>query len=861
MATVSNLQIKLQTGTTGTYLATWDFNEYLSVTTTNNQLYVHTGATVTIAPDATYYNGQSIPDWVKNDEWIVSEYSKYGHRPDRVMLGWNASGKNRIDSPINIKYLTVKGVPSHTETVKTLEHYSTEWDYDTGDGIWFVGQRGDITDKYSTYNAPSNAIAVRCWILPAAKRKGVNGLGMLYFTSEWAYKDHFKAGEPPEKMSAPSVEIKKYSLTASLTNISGFDENGSYNKIDELVFEVYKDDVLYKTGTVTVRLAQGSYTCNVEAGSEYMVRVKAVNDYYGSRISGEWSDFTSKVGTIPSAPASITSCRATSKTSIMLSWAKVKSATSYNVEYATKKAYFDITDKTTSKSGIEQTQFEFVGLDSGSEYFFRVRAVNDKGESDWTEIVSIVIGTKPAPPTTWSSVSTAIVGEPLKLHWIHNSEDGSRWKYAELNILVDGKKMVTDPDPFKNTQTEDDKDVTPSYSIDTSGYSEGTIIDWCARTCGVTMEYSDWSIVRRINVYAPPTLSLSIRNKDNSPTSVIQQFPFYIYALPGPKSQAPTSYHVSIATVNSYTTVDQIGQSNIVNAGEEVYSKNFDTGEALMIEMSAHNTDLANHQDYTVTVAVSMNSGLTATSSTTISVDWNESKYEPDAEVGIDENSYSAYIRPYCNNSEGNPVTGITFSVYRRNYDSTFVKIADNIPCAGNVHVTDPHPALDYARYRIIATEESTGAVSFYDTPGYPINGDYIILQWDEEWSSFDTNNSDTMVEPPWAGSLLKLLYNVDVSESTDPDVELVEYIGRKNPVSYYGTQIGTSATWNVDVLKSDKETIYQLRRIQRWMGDVYVREPSGVGFWANIKVSFSQKHTEELVPVTLTITRVEGDM
>ena len=168
---------------------------------------------------------------------------------------------------------------------------------------------------------------------------------------------------------------------------------------------------------------------------------------------------------------------------------------------------------------------------------------------------------------------------------------------------------------------------------------------------------------------------------------------------------------------------------------------------------------------------------------------------------------------------------------------------------------------MDYARYRIIATEESTGAVSFYDPPGYPINGEYIILQWDEEWSSFDTNNSDTMVDPPWAGSLLKLLYNVDVSESTDPDVELVEYIGRKNPVSYYGTQIGTSATWNVDVLKSDKETIYQLRRIQRWMGDVYVREPSGVGFWANIKVSFSQKHTEKLVPVTLTITRVEGDM
>lgn len=170
-----------------------------------------------------------------------------------------------------------------------------------------------------------------------------------------------------------------------------------------------------------------------------MARVCAVNIFYSSRIQGAWSDFSSKVGTIPAAPAGIDQCRATSKTSIMISWSAVKTATSYDIEYATKKSYFDITDKTSTKTGITKTQFEFVGLDSGNEYFFRVRAVNDKGESDWTAISSVVIGTKPAAPTTWSSASTVVTGEPLKLYWIHNSEDGSRWKYAELNILVDGK--------------------------------------------------------------------------------------------------------------------------------------------------------------------------------------------------------------------------------------------------------------------------------------------------------------------------------------------------------------------------------------------------------------------------------------
>lgn len=42
-------------------------------------------------------------------------------------------------------------------------------------------------------------------------------------------------------------------------------------------------------------------------------------------------------------------------------------------------------------------------------------------------------------------------------------------------------------------------------------------------------------------------------------------------------------------------------------------------------------------------------------------------------------------------------------------------------------------------------------------------------------------------------------------------------------------------------------------------MGDVYVREPSGSGYWANISVSFTQTHCELTIPVTLNITRVEG--
>ena len=185
--------------------------------------------------------------------------------------------------------------------------------------------------------------------------------------------------------------------------------------------------------------------------------------------------------------------------------------------------------------------------------------------------------------------------------------------------------------------------------------------------------------------------------------------------------------------------------------------------------------------------------------------------------------------------------------------------MATGLDSAKSTTITDPHPALDYARYRIIATTISTGAIGYYDPPGYPVGCKSVIIQWNEEWSSFETSEESALVQKPWSGSMLVLPYNIDVSESNSSDKSLVEYAGRSHPVTYYGTQLGVAANWNMDVPKYDKETVYALRRLARWMGDVYVREPSGSGYWASISVSFNQKHCDLVIPVTLNVTQVEG--
>ena len=72
--------------------------------------------------------------------------------------------------------------------------------------------------------------------------------------------------------------------------------------------------------------------------------------------------------------------------------------------------------------------------------------------------------------------------------------------------------------------------------------------------------------------------------------------------------------------------------------------------------------------------------------------------------------------------------------------------------------------------------------------------------------------------------------------------------------------RMGGSGDKGVDIYyKNDKETIYALRRLSAWAGDVYVREPSGMGYWANVTVRFNMDYDAITIPVTLDITRVEG--
>ena len=737
------------------------------------------------------------------------------------------------------------------------DHYDLRWEYVTGDGHWWRAYDGSdytkTSNKYYHYTAPDGAVKVRFCMRAVAKTHKVNGKPQPYFpnTSWTTWKEYVFPATAPDKPSAPTVEIEGYKLTASIDNLA--------TDISNVEFYITRnDEVCQARGISGVTKNHSEYTCTVSAGHEYKARCRLKNK---KGIWSEWSDYSGNETTMPNASKGFKTVKALSSTSVYLDWYNVSSAESYDIEYTTKKSYFDSSNEVKSMS-VDATvgHAEVTGMETGETYYFRVRAVNAKGESAWVYSDPITIGRKPAAPTTWSSTTTVITGETLTLYWVHNSEDNSTQTFAELELNIGG--LIT-TQTIKTTTPEEEEERTYNYTIDTTSYSEGTKIQWRVRTAGITKEYSDWSIQRTVDIYAPPSLTINVTDVNGTSIETLTSFPFNISAYAYPNTQQPIGYHVAITANEAYETLDNTGDTKLVGVGEAIFSKFYDINTSLHVTVAPSDLRIENNISYTITVIVGMDSGLSAEASTYLTVAWADDIYEPNAEIAIDPDTLSATIGPYCDDGEGNLFDNVLLSVYRREFDGGFVEIAKDVPNTGYTYFTDPHPSLDYARYRIVATSQTTGTISYYDVPGVPVGGNAVVLQWAEEWREFDVpdNVESEVSEIPWTGSMLILPGNIDVSESNKPDVELIEYIGRAHPVSYYGTQIGSTATWNMEIPSNDKETLYALRRLSRWMGDVYVREPSGSGYWANITVSFSQKHCDMTIPITLGITRVEGGM
>ena len=760
--------------------------------------------------------------------------------------------------------------------------------WDANGHLWMVSEQ-TVEFQYGAQKASEQTLRDdEGWNVCRFSVMPLNSDGTQMANTDWGIQEYDFRNNPPDLPPDPTVTIG----TDNTIKVD-FENIDDQINADSIEIAIYQDDTLkFATAKIPINTETwvAKYSGTIEPGHTYRVRCRAVR----GTIYGGWTNFTNSEEAVPIAPKSIIILRpqviseqGAKQYGVLVEWEPEATAKTYEVQWTTNLEYFDtpndqVNSQTTEEG--EGPRLLITNIEIGHEYFFRVRSINDKGSSvDWTPIKSVKLGSKPSAPTTWSSTNSAIIGEDLNLYWTHNSTDGSLETYARLHMtIIDSAHPDNEPmevtKVIENTKTEEEQDQNSYYTINTNDdewalLKEGFIIKWKVQTAGVVGEYSDYSIEREVNIYAKPSLTLDITDKEGQSVEEINMFPFHISVLAKPATQVPISYYIEIIANNGYETVDDLGNKKVINPGDIVYQKYYDpdiNAWQFLLEMSPANIDLENNISYTVNVTVAMDSGLSVTESINFNVFFNNIFYDVYGEIVVDKETLTASIHPYCNEyteTEEGEIQAVLaedcmVSVYRREYDGTFTEIAKDIQNDNYVFVTDPHPSLDYARYRVIAKSNKTGAVSFADIPSVKIGEPSVVIQWGEEWSNFDYDASgEGNIEPAWAGSMIKIPYNVDVSESKSLDVSLVEYAGRKHPVSYYGTQVGETAQWSVEVPKEDKDMIYQLRRLSNWMGDVYVREPNGSGYWANVSVSYNINHNEVTVPVSFSVTRVEGGM
>lgn len=799
--------------------------------------------------------------------------------------------------------------------INATEKFSYEWGY-MANSTWFAASTGSTADhtspKSATYSYPENATQVRFRVKAISKTykykkdgKGSQKTGTYFSTtwSDWQTKKVKDSVLPDDPSSAPQVELQNKTQIKSYYDV--YDTNVTGKKPEDSVqFELYNSITSRKVQSIAAPIAakRASVVFNGSAGQKYKVRCRVINAHGKSK----WSQFSSDVETGAGVPVGFTA-RGTGPNTITVYWSTVINATEgYEIEYAKDRTYFDRSDSVqtaTAPKGLTSRLIE--GLEQNTPYFFRMRAKNSAGESGWTQIIGPVkVGSKPAPPTTWSSTTVCTAGDKVTLYWTHNTEDGSKERAAKIHGIA-AQDITVDNPAYDETSIEEAE--TRSYVLDTGPWTEGATIRWKVATRGVIDEYSGWSAERSIDVYAKPYLylTLGIENKwywdefnfltgdiyatpgDVTPLgtdSILSRLPIYMVLESGPLNERPISYSIIITSNDTYSDIDELGNVIYVQAGSEVYSKHFDIDpeldqHKLFWSIQANDINLYNGITYTVTATVAMDVGLSAEAAMEFHVSWDEddSDYVLDAEIVYDPDSASTFISPYMvyavatddsvdeeeiDEDVEETVDDMRLSVYRIESDGRFVSIAENLQNNDRAFAIDPHPTLGHVSYRFVAKSLTTGRLYFSDYLNYPIPETAIIIQWDEEWRVFDGGEAvveDDLAEQPAVGSFLRLPYNIDVQDKSDVDVSFVNYIGRSHPVSYYGTQLGQTATWNTDIPTSDTETIFKLRRLQHYLGNAYVREPSGVGYWAQVKPEFKITHCKVITPVTLSITRVEG--
>jgi len=321
--------------------------------------------------------------------------------------GYVCTSPTQMESPHNYPnncgdawIYTAAGATSLKVTFDKRTKLESGFDY-----LYIYNAAGEQVGKYTGTSLAGKTITVTG---PSVKIKLVSDDS----GNEWGFK---VTGITVTSSAAPTAPVVRISNSAA----SG-KPMLTWNAVEGATsYRIYRSTSKGSGYSLLGTTTATSYTnTGAKAGTTYYYRVKAVNDAglspYSNIVSGQVKSVTPK----PAAPVvKIGHSAASGKP--MLTWNAVSGATSYKVYRATSQngAY-------SLLGSVTVTSYTNTGAKDGVTYYYKVTAVNDSGESAYSNIVSgqnKAVTPKPSAPVvkighsassgkpmlTWNAVSGA----------------------------------------------------------------------------------------------------------------------------------------------------------------------------------------------------------------------------------------------------------------------------------------------------------------------------------------------------------------------------------------------------------------------------------------------------------------------
>jgi len=268
---------------------------------------------------------------------------------------------------------------------------------------------------------------------------------LLLITAQAVSGEVLEDVNPPTALKAEVVSSSQINLTwtDNASNESGFiierkAGNDAYNRIN-IVPE--NSTMFADTG--------------LAANTTYKYRVKAYNNTVGSYV---YSDYSNEVNattkdTKPAAPSNL-SASAQSSTNIKLTWKDNSSNESgFKIERKISGGSYSQL-KTVSAN---TTSYTDTGLSGGAKYYYKVRAYNDAGDSDYSNEVNVTTNATTTNDTTLTAPTKLLASvqssTSIKLTWTDNSSNETGFKierklsggsYSQLNKVSANTTSYTD---------------------------------------------------------------------------------------------------------------------------------------------------------------------------------------------------------------------------------------------------------------------------------------------------------------------------------------------------------------------------------------------------------------------------------